>query len=121
MEKKVIEQLLFDFYGELLTDKQKVIMDYYYNDDCNLAEIGDLVQVTRQGVYDAVKRSRGLMKSYEEKLGLVERFLKSQTLIDDVIQELEKVLQNEAVNKNKMLREELTDVKRKMTKISDDY
>ncbi|MEF9919130.1 MAG: hypothetical protein RR790_07705 [Eubacterium sp.] len=42
-------------------------------------------------------------------------------MIDDVIQELEKVLQNEAVNKNKMLREELTDVKRKMTKISDDY
>ena len=47
MEKNVLERLLFDFYGELLTDKQKMIMDYYYNDDYNLAEIGDVVHVTR--------------------------------------------------------------------------
>ncbi len=61
MEKNVLERLLFDFYGELLTDKQKMIMDYYYNDDYNLAEIGDVVHVTRQGVYDVVKRSKATM------------------------------------------------------------
>ena len=121
MEKNVLERLLFDFYGELLTDKQKMIMDYYYNDDYNLAEIGDVVHVTRQGVYDVVKRSKAQMQAYEDKLKLVERFLKSQELIDGVILELEALLKTELVAEHPALGSELTAIKEKMKRISEDY
>ncbi|QCT73530.1 DNA-binding protein [Eubacterium sp. AM05-23] len=121
MEKNVLERLLFDFYGELLTDKQKMIMDYYYNDDYNLAEIGDVVHVTRQGVYDVVKRSKAQMQAYEDKLKLVERFLKSQELIDGVILELEALLATELVTGHPALGSELTAIKEKMNRISEDY
>ena len=121
MEKNVLERLLFDFYGELLTDKQKMIMDYYYNDDYNLAEIGDVVHVTRQGVYDVVKRSKAQMQAYEDKLKLVERFLKSQELIDGVILELEALLKTELVAGHPALGSELTAIKEKMNRISEDY
>ncbi|MGL4546775.1 sigma factor-like helix-turn-helix DNA-binding protein, partial [Eubacterium aggregans] len=45
MEEKVLEQLRFDFYGELLSERQKTILDYYYNDDYSLAEIGDILGI----------------------------------------------------------------------------
>lgn len=121
MEKNVLERLLFDFYGELLTNKQKVIMDYYYNDDYNLAEIGDVVHVTRQGVYDVVKRSKAQMEAYENKLKLVERFLKSQTLIDGVINELESLLETPDVKAHPAIEGELTIIKEKMNRINEDY
>jgi predicted DNA-binding protein YlxM (UPF0122 family) len=91
MEKKIREQYLFDFYGELLTQKQKAILDYYYNDDYSLAEIAAVISVTRQGIFDVIKRSRHLMERYEEKLKLVEKFLSTQSLlneIDDTLNEL---------------------------------
>ena len=80
MEKKVGEQYLFDFYGELLTAKQKQILEYYYDDDYSLAEIAEVMAVTRQGIFDVIKRSKAMMETYEEKLGLIAKFLKSQIL-----------------------------------------
>lgn len=89
MEKKVEEQYLFDFYGELLTEKQKQILDYYYNDDYSLAEIAEVMSVTRQGIFDVIKRSKTMMEVYEEKLGLIQKFLETQkvfsSLKDDLI------------------------------------
>lgn len=121
MEENVLERLLFDFYGELLTDKQKRIMDYYYNDDYNLAEIGELVQVTRQGVYDVVKRARATMKDYEKKLGLLERFLRNQELIDEAVGELDELLKSNELKTHPELLKELTAIKEKMNRISEDY
>lgn len=88
MEKKIGEQYLFDFYGELLTEKQKQILDYYYNDDYSLAEIAVVMSVTRQGIFDVIKRSKAMMETYEDKLGLVEKFLRSQRLLEDVQNDL---------------------------------
>ncbi|MDI3536168.1 MAG: uncharacterized protein PWP16_1346 [Eubacteriaceae bacterium] len=88
MEKKVEEQYLFDFYGELLTDKQKQILEYYYYEDYSLAEIAEVMSVTRQGIFDVIKRTKSMMETYEEKLGLVRRFLYSQKLIQKVQAEI---------------------------------
>ena len=88
MEKKVEEQYLFDFYGELLTQKQKQILGYYYDEDYSLAEIAEVMSVTRQGIFDVIKRSKAMMEVYEEKLGLIEKFLKSQILLDEVQKDL---------------------------------
>jgi len=78
MKKTVVEQLYYDFYGELLSDRQKTVLDYYYNDDCSIAEIAELTRMTRQGAYDACKRGRKQMEAYEKKLGLVGRFQRKQ-------------------------------------------
>jgi predicted DNA-binding protein YlxM (UPF0122 family) len=66
--------LLFDYYGDLLTDKQKDIFDYYYNEDLSLAEIAELLNITRQGVRDSLVRSEAIMREFEEKCGFITRF-----------------------------------------------
>ena len=62
--------MLFDFYGELLTDKQKELFDLYYNEDLSLAEIAESAGLSRQGVRYAIKHAEEALLSYEEKLGL---------------------------------------------------
>lgn len=66
--------VLFDFYGEILTEKQKQVIDLYYNDDLSLAEIAEQAGITRQGVRDCIKRGEATMRFMEEKLGLARRF-----------------------------------------------
>ena len=67
--------LLFDFYGELLTEKQKNIYCMYYDDDLSLSEIALELDISRQAVRDQLKRTEKILKEYEEKLNLVEKFL----------------------------------------------
>ena len=66
--------MLFDFYGELLTEKQKIMFDYYYNDDLSLSEIAENTGITRQGVRDSIKRAEEILQTYEQKLGLADKF-----------------------------------------------
>lgn len=65
---------LFDFYGELLSDRQKNMFDLYYNEDLSLSEIAEQVGITRQGVRDTVKKAEELLLDFENKLGLAGRF-----------------------------------------------
>lgn len=64
---------LLDYYGELLTDKQRDFMDLYYNEDFSLAEISEHENITRQGVRDGIKHAEQRLIEFEEKLGLVEK------------------------------------------------
>ncbi|MBR2472699.1 MAG: YlxM family DNA-binding protein [Clostridia bacterium] len=66
--------MLFDFYGELLTDKQKELFDLYYNEDMSLTEISEIVGITRQGVRDAVMRAEMSLRDIEDRVGLVKRY-----------------------------------------------
>lgn len=78
MVKNIIEMsLLYDFYGELLTDRQKNVMQYYYGDDLSLAEIAAEAGTSRQAVYDTVRKAERSLREHEEKLGLVSRFMKT--------------------------------------------
>ena len=84
--------MLFDFYGELLTDRQKEFYDLYYNEDLSLSEIGEHMGITRQGVRDNIKRGEHILFDAEEKLGLAQRFLgikEKLEHIDGVIREVE--------------------------------
>ena len=73
---KILEQtLLFDFYGELLTEHQKEVYEYFVIEDLSLGEIAAEMGISRQGVHDLIKRCNQTLKGYEEKLHLVERFL----------------------------------------------
>lgn len=74
MAKDFNISLLLDFYGPMLTEKQKRIVEYYYDDDLSLSEIAENEGITRQGVRDFVKRAEGQLLEMEEKLGLAHRF-----------------------------------------------
>ena len=76
MGKNLEISLLLDFYGEMLTEKQRDMVDYYYNDDLSLSEIAENEGITRQGVRDAIKRAEAQMLEMEERLGLARRFRK---------------------------------------------
>lgn len=70
--------LLFDFYGDVLTDRQKEFYDLYYNEDLSLAEIAENYGITRQGVRDVIVRAEGILTELEEKTGIIRRFHKMQ-------------------------------------------
>lgn len=75
MKKNLAMSDLIDIYGELLTDKQRDMLELYYNDDLSLAEIAEHYEITRQGVHDSIKRGEEALEEYERVLGL----LKGQT------------------------------------------
>lgn len=66
--------LLLDFYGEMLTEKQREVIDLYYNQDLSLAEIAEIAHITRQGVRDSIKRGEAMLFEFEGRLHLAERF-----------------------------------------------
>jgi hypothetical protein len=70
--------MLFDFYGEVLTEKQRDYFDLYHNHDMSLGEISANEKITRQGVRDVIVRATQVLRSMEEKLGLVARYQKVQ-------------------------------------------
>lgn len=68
--------LLFDYYGELLTQRQRMCFDLRHNQDLSLGEIAEELQVSRQGVHDNLSRAEALLRNMEEKTGCVRRDLK---------------------------------------------
>ena len=77
MEDKAFRMtMLFDFYGDLLTDRQREFFDLYHNEDLSLAEIAENAGITRQGVRDVLVRAEATLNEFEEKTGLIQRFLK---------------------------------------------
>ena len=83
---KILEQsLLFDFYGELLTDRQKEIYERFVADDLSLGEIAG---ISRQGVHDLIKRCNQTLRGYEEKLHLIDKFL----AVKDKVERIDRLL-----------------------------
>lgn len=67
--------MLFDFYGELLTERQKEFFDLYYNEDLSLGEIAENYGISRQGVRDVIVRAEATMTEIEDKTGIIKRFM----------------------------------------------
>ncbi|HOB37258.1 MAG TPA: sigma factor-like helix-turn-helix DNA-binding protein [Candidatus Avimonas sp.] len=74
MAKNLEISLLFDFYGDMLTEKQQNMIQYYYNEDLSLAEIAENEGITRQGVRDSIKRAETQLVEMEERLEFARRF-----------------------------------------------
>jgi len=75
---------LFDFYQTLLTPKQRNYMELYYLEDYSLGEISELLAVSRQAVYDNIKRTEAMLETYEEKLHLYDKFQQRMSLIEQL-------------------------------------
>ena len=84
MEKIFEQGMLYDFYGELLTDHQKKIYEDAVFNDMSLSEIAEEAGISRQGVHDLIKRCDKILQGYEEKLHLLERFQETKKLANDI-------------------------------------
>ena len=87
--------LLFDYYGELLTDRQRMCFDLRHNQDLSLAEIAQELNVSRQGVHDNLSRAEALLLNMEEKTGCVRRDLQCRKAARLIIWAAEKLAENE--------------------------
>lgn len=81
---KVRRAMLYDFYGELLTEHQKEIYESFVLEDLALVEIAELHGISRQGVHELVKRCDRILADYEDKLHLVEKFEKTKALVNQI-------------------------------------
>lgn len=82
LEKTTHMNLLLEFYSSLLTPKQLIYMERYYAEDYSLGEIAEEFDVSRQAIYDNIKRSSKILENYEKKLHLVSDFYKRQEVYD---------------------------------------
>lgn len=76
--------MLFDFYGELLTQRQREFFDLYYNEDLSLAEIAENAGISRQGVRDVIVRAEAAMQEVEDKTGIIRRFEAQRPHLDAI-------------------------------------
>ena len=76
--------LLYDFYGDLLTEKQKQIFDMHFQEDLSYGEIGEILNISRQAAYDRVKSVERQLCKYEEKLMLMSKFSKGRECLENI-------------------------------------
>ena len=92
--------LLFDYYGDLLTERQRSCVDMRYNQDLSLSEIAEELGVSRQGVYDNLSRAEALLRNMEEKTGCVQRAMETRKAVREILDAANKLLtyQDKAVS-----------------------
>ena len=101
MDEILRASMLFDFYGELLTDKQKSIFEMFYLNDLSLTDIGQELNISRQAVRDQLKRTEKILSEYEDKLMLLERFYEQKKLvrkIKSIVEDIENSSNLDSVN-----------------------
>ncbi|WP_101772754.1 YlxM family DNA-binding protein [Peptostreptococcus faecalis] len=91
IEKMVQIEILYSQYASLLTPKQREIVSMYYEEDYSLGEISQILNISRQSVYDSLKRSENSLKEYESKLGIVEKFKNIENIVDKLAEKLEEL------------------------------
>lgn len=106
LEKIYKQTMLFDFYGELLTEHQKQVYEDAVYNDLSLSEIAETYGISRQGVHDLIKRCDKLLQGYEDKLHLIERFGKAKETVR-LIQTMTEISGEEA----EVLRKRLEDIR----------
>ncbi|MFF5993287.1 putative DNA-binding protein [Lysinibacillus sp. KU-BSD001] len=84
LEKTTRMNFLFDFYQALLTEKQRSYMELYYLDDHSLGEIAESYEISRQAVYDNIRRTEAMLEEYEDKLRLLEKFQQRQRMLQQL-------------------------------------
>ncbi|MCR2804982.1 putative DNA-binding protein [Paenibacillus soyae] len=87
--------LLFDFYESLLTEKQRTILTFYYHDDFSLGEIASEFGISRQAVYDNIRRAEAALESYEEKLSLLAKHERLVRFTEQLEQEIQAIVTND--------------------------
>lgn len=85
--------MLYDFYGDVLTDRQKEFYDLYYNEDLSLGEIAENYGITRQGVRDVIVRAEAILTELEDKTGLIKRFHTMHSQLEQLRQDAQQLVE----------------------------
>lgn len=112
MENNVKISILLEIYGNLLTEKQRALLENYYNNDLSLSEIAENEQITRQAVRDNLKKGENKLFEYEEKLGIMRKTKDQEEQIAKVLSEINKI---ESKMTDKQIAKVLEDVKQKLS------
>lgn len=116
MYKKIVEiNILYDFYGFLLSEKQQRIIEMYYLEDLTLSEIGENLNISRQAVHDTLKRSEKSLYGYEEKLELIGKFNENKECANQIMQKILD-LEKSGIDKNEI--KELKDLANRLIEIN---
>lgn len=107
-EKNLNVSTLLDYYGELLTDKQRDLAELYYNEDLSLGEISELENISRQGVRDSIKRGEAFLFELEDKLCMAEKMSELSDAFNQISMIVDKIFSGE----NTDIRDSLTKIKK---------
>ena len=91
MENRMMQSMLLDFYGELLTERQRSCYELHVNEDLSLSEIAEQCGISRQGVWDNIRRAESAMEEIEEKTGLLRRFEENRAALAQLRRTLEEL------------------------------
>lgn len=98
MINKIAEvSLLYDFYGQLLTEKQREVMQLYHEENFSLAEIAQEFSISRQGVHDTLKKAEKALAEYEEKLKLVDKLEKTGKAIKEIEERIGRMMEEQGI------------------------
>ncbi len=119
MSKNLDIIMLFDFYRNILTEKQIEVVDLYYNEDLSLAEISEHLNITRQGVRDNIKRAENILMDMEDKLHLVEKHNGIMNAVTGISNEIEAMQNNESATTLPWVMEHIENIKALLDGIKD--
>ena len=88
-EGRLRQAMLLDFYGELLTERQRLCFDLHYNEDLSLSEIAEQCGISRQGVWENIRRAESAMQDIEAKTGLVRRFEENRSALEKIREDMQ--------------------------------
>lgn len=106
MEKFFIMSYLIDIYSPLLTERQSEVLNMFYSENLSISEIAKVKNISRQGVYDMLKRGEKIIYSYDSKLKLFDKYRENLSKIDKI----EQILNKEKLNSNELTKL-LSDIK----------
>lgn len=116
IEKLARMAMLYDFYGQLLTKRQQEMMEMFYSDDLSLSEIAQEYGISRQAVYDLLKRTEKVLEGYESRLWLVDKFEQQSRKITDIgelVSQAKKTKNLDLLDKVSEIIQEINELERK--------
>ncbi len=115
IDKTAKMSILYDYYGRLLTEKQSRIFTLYHDDNLSLSEIGDELDVSKQGIHDALKKAETALEDFETKLRLVENSQKNEDIISNTKEIIKKISDDGRAYKE--IKKELTKIEKNIDKL----
>ncbi len=120
-DKNLNISVLLDHYGAMLTEKQRQVIDLYYNDDLSLAEIAEQEGISRQGVRDNIKRAEGQLLEMEDKLHAAARFKKMMEIFDEINLRLDSIQKDYAMQHRNSGVRRVEEIREKLSQFTDEY
>ncbi len=111
IDNMAYESLLYDFYGGLLTEKQREVMELYHEENFSIVEIARELKVSKQAIYDNLRKSDKILREYEAKLGLMMSLLKTRELVESIEGKIDELSKSPELPKEGELREGLLEIR----------